>query len=224
MRADLALGRLPWISFKLPYSWADMAAGKGDAWATDLAYQAAVGGPVWVAFHHEPEGDGPIQDWVAMQRHLAPIIHAIAPNVAYTIIIMTWDLYGDPQYRPDNLLPGDGVVDVLGLDMYNDYGTNRNGNANIPMLDPMKYFNYFGPWAAAHHVPWALAETGYTTAAATLNPGWLTTEYNDMTATGGIGLSYFDSSLNSVADWTLDMPSKLSTFSNLLHQSPRICS
>ena len=31
--ADLAAGRLPWISFKLPYSWPDMAAGKGDAWA-----------------------------------------------------------------------------------------------------------------------------------------------------------------------------------------------
>ena len=170
-KSDLAAGRLPWISFKLPYSWADMADGRGDTWATDLADKLAdVGGPVWVAFHHEPEGDGPIQDWKRMQQHLAPIIHANAKNVAFTIIIMTWDLFGDAQYRPDQLWPGDQYVDVLGLDMYNDYGTNRNGNANIPMLDPMKYFGYFGPWAKAHHVPWALAETGYTTAAAGLEP------------------------------------------------------
>ena len=33
-KTDLAERRLPWISFKLPYSWADMATGKGDAWAT----------------------------------------------------------------------------------------------------------------------------------------------------------------------------------------------
>ena len=49
-------GRLPWISFKLPYSWARMAAGDGDAWARDLATKLAqLPGPVWVAFHHEPE-------------------------------------------------------------------------------------------------------------------------------------------------------------------------
>ena len=33
-KADLAKDRLPWISFKLPYGWADMAAGKGDAWTS----------------------------------------------------------------------------------------------------------------------------------------------------------------------------------------------
>ncbi len=28
--------------------------------------------------------------------------------------------------------------------------------------------------------------------------------YNTMVADGGVGMSYFNSSLNSVADWTLD--------------------
>ena len=27
---DVAKGRLPWLSFKLPYTWSEMAAGKGD--------------------------------------------------------------------------------------------------------------------------------------------------------------------------------------------------
>ena len=49
-KADAAKNRMPWMSFKPPYSWADMAAGKGDAWARDLATKMkAVGGPVWVA-------------------------------------------------------------------------------------------------------------------------------------------------------------------------------
>ncbi len=70
-RADLAHQRIPWISFKLPHSWGAMAAGEGDAWALDLSRQLArLPGPVWVAFHHEPEGDGNVEDWTAMQTRL----------------------------------------------------------------------------------------------------------------------------------------------------------
>ena len=36
-RADLVAGRVPWLSFKAPSSWAAMATGAGDAWAQDLA-------------------------------------------------------------------------------------------------------------------------------------------------------------------------------------------
>ena len=73
-QADKAAGRVSWISFKLPYTWKEMAAGKGDAWARDLAKRlGAVGGHVWVAFHHEPETDRnqSIGDWVAMQKTVA---------------------------------------------------------------------------------------------------------------------------------------------------------
>ena len=34
-KADIAAHRVPWISFKLPYSWPDMVAGKGDAGAVE---------------------------------------------------------------------------------------------------------------------------------------------------------------------------------------------
>ena len=94
----MAHDRVPWLSFKLPYSWADMANGRGDAWAKDLANQlGAVNGPVWVAFHHEPEGDGPIADWVRMQQHLSPIFRA-KPNIAFTVITTGWDTFfaGNP--------------------------------------------------------------------------------------------------------------------------------
>jgi hypothetical protein len=222
--SDLATGRLPWISFKLPYSWADMAAGRGDAWAIDLVQRLSrVNGPVWLAFHHEPEGDGNMPDWTAMQRHLAPIVHKYSSNVAFTTILIAWDsFYGPSQYRLSQLWPGDGLVDIAGFDMYNDYGTNRNGSTH-PMLDPMKYFGPISTWARAHNVHWAIAETGYTSQAAQQDPQWLRTEYNDLVSQGGLALSYFDSSLNSIADWTLDVPAKINEFSQLLRTSPRIC-
>ncbi|MDQ6850552.1 MAG: DNRLRE domain-containing protein [Actinomycetota bacterium] len=225
VKAELAAGRLPWISFKLPYPWAAMAAGRGDAWARDLVTKlASVGGPVWLAFHHEPEGDGNLPDWVAMQRHLSTIVHALAPNVAYTVIFTGWySLFGPTNYRLDKLWPGDRYVDILGMDIYNDYGSNRGGNPSLPMLDPMKYFGVLGPWARAHHVGWAVAETGYTKAAALRNPHWLALEYRDLVAQGGLGLSYFDSSLNSVADWTLSDATRMNDFVNVAKGSARIC-
>jgi hypothetical protein len=221
---DLASNRLPWISFKLPYSWADMAAGKGDSWAIDLVQRLAkVNGPVWLAFHHEPEGDGNMPDWTAMQKHLGPIVHKYSSNVAFTTILIAWDsFYGPSQYNIENVWPGDGLVDVAGFDMYNDYGTTRNGSSH-PMLDPMKFFGQIGPWARQHHTQWAIAETGYTKDAVQQDPNWLRGEYKDLVSQGGLALTYFDSSLNSIADWTLDVQPKVDEFKDLLHSSPRIC-
>jgi hypothetical protein len=223
VKDDLAAGRLPWISFKMPFSWADMAAGKGDAWAADLADKLAkVGGPVWLAFHHEPEGDGPMQDWKRMQQHLASIIHARTDNVAFTVILVAWDdFFGPAEYNIDSIWPGEQYVDVLGMDVYNEYGAKASSDT---MLDPMKYFGVIGPWARAHNVGWAIAETAYTQLASQTDSNWLQTEYRDLVSQGGLALTYFDSSLNSIADWTLDTPSKLSEFTQLVQQSPRICS
>src|ERR1700712_5401458 len=54
--ADAAKHRVPWMSFKAPYSWKDMAAGKGDAWAKDLATKMkSTGGPLWGGVVPEPE-------------------------------------------------------------------------------------------------------------------------------------------------------------------------
>lgn len=221
VKDDLANGRLPWISFKLPYSWADMAAGRGDSWVDGLADRlAGVGGPVWLAFHHEPEGDGNMQDWVRMQQHLAPIIHARTNNVAYTVIYTGWDaLFGAPQYHLNAVWPGDQYVDILGIDMYNSYGA-RPGAV---MLDPMKFFSILGPFARQHHVGWALGETAFTKAAAQADPNWLNTEYKDLLSEGGLALTYFDSSLNSIADWTLDDPIRMNAFRSVLSDSVRLC-
>ena len=113
---DLQAGRLPWISFKTPtapgsstkLSWAQMAAGDGDAWARDLAQQlGGLSGPVWVAVHHEPENDaGDMQDWKRMQQHLAPIFRA-SPNVAFTVIFMGYHQFAAPSPDPKLVDGGD---------------------------------------------------------------------------------------------------------------------
>ena len=223
---DLANGRLPWVSFKLPYSWADMAAGRGDAWALQVTQAlSTVGGPVWIAFHHEPEGDGPIGDWVAMQRHLAPIVHANSNNIAFTIITTGWDNWNTTDYSLANEWPGDGVVDILGTDVYNNYGTVKNGKTNTTDTDLGGTFAKVAAFAAAHHTRWAVAETGYTDAAAQVDPTWLTRNFNELVTDGGIGMSYFDSSFNSIGNWTLDTASKQDSFKTALTTtSERVCS
>jgi hypothetical protein len=217
VKSDLATGRLPWVSFKMPYPWAAMANGKGDTWARDVTKRlAVVGGPVWLAFHHEPEGDGPIQDWVRMQRHLIPIVHAHSSNIAYTAIFTSWNItYG--SYPLTKVWPGTGV-DILGVDIYNNYKVRSSR-----MLDPMHYIPFFQKWADSHHVRWAISESGYTQNASNVDSHWLDTMYNDSVANGAAAFTYFDSSANSVADWTLDTPSKMDAFTRILSKSTRIC-
>lgn len=223
--SDLAAGRLPWISFKTPYAWADMAAGKGDTWATDIASRlAALNGPVWVAFWHEPENDtaseGSMADWTAMQAHLAPIVHRVAGNVAYTMILMGWNsMFGPAEDQLVNNWPGDGKIDVIGLDLYNSYGAKSGAG----QLDFMKYFDKISAFATAHHSHWALGETGYTSAAQQNYPTYLQDFYAGLVKDGGIAMSYFDSSYNSIADWTLDDPQRVSAYKEVLGKTARLC-
>jgi hypothetical protein len=216
-KADLALRRLPWISFKAPYSWAAMARGKGDAWAADLTRRLArVGGPVWIAFHHEPEGDGPIQDWVRMQQRLVHIVHANSNNIAYSVIYSSWNItFG--RYPLRRVFPSGGV-DILGVDIYNNYRVRSSR-----MMDPMKFIPFFRSWADHHGIRWAIAESGYTQGAHNVDARWLDGMYRDAVANGAAAFSYFDSSKNSVANWTLDSRSKLGAFKRILSASPKIC-
>jgi hypothetical protein len=222
--ADLAAGRLPWISFKPPYSWTDMANGVGDAWATDLAQRlAALPGPVWVAFHHEPENDGDIQEWRRMQEHLAPIIRNNAPNVAFTVIVTGWhQFYGDPQYSLANIWPRGVKVDVAGFDIYQEYGSVKNGKMDLRWVDMPGYFEKIAAWARTVGVDWALGETGITDKAAIDRPTEIANTVKSMQDFGGIAYSYFDSELNSTAPWTLGTPEKRLEFAQVLAGSPRL--
>jgi hypothetical protein len=221
---DLTNGRIPWISFKLPYAWDQMAAGAGDAWAKDLATKlAALPGPVWIAFHHEPEGDGDITQWTAMQAHLAPLVRATAPNVAYTIILTGWnELYsGNTAYSLDNIWPKNTTIDIAGFDVYNSLGVVKNGVMNTKGTDlPTAYFKPLSTWAAAHGIAWGLAETGYTDYANTLYPHWIQDTFAAMKTYNGIAFTYFNTTLNSSASWSLDNTSKVADYAAAQAVSP----
>ncbi len=223
--ADAAKNRIAWMSFKPPHSWADMAAGKGDAWAKDLATRIkAVDGPVWVAIQHEPEGEGDMQKWKAMQARLAPMMRAIAPNLGYSIILMGYhQLFGDPKYALSKTWP-ETKIDVAGFDVYEKYGVQKSGK---PMTTTWKDFvnNYFEPfqaWSRSTGVPWALAETGYSDPAALKDSGWMSRTYGDMVAHGGIAFSYFNTNLNSQATWALGLTTKKNSFTALNRTAPLI--
>ena len=247
---DLAAGRLPWLSFKAPHSWADMAAGKGDAWARDIANRlATVGGPVWVAVEHEPEGAGSVSDWRAMQMRLGPIFKA-KPNIAFSIILMGWYQFfsGQSKYSMEAFWPGKENINIVAIDPYNWYETTSKSGTKKYTWDELKrYYDAITQWlqrTGNSSVRWAVAETGYTDAAAKVGvnhtapdgrtvsprgPGseWLTRAYDDMKSMGGIALSYFNIAAadnGEPSDWTWPVPRepKLSVYRKILSRSDRI--
>jgi hypothetical protein len=218
--ADAKAGRIPWLSYKLPVSWGEAAAGKVDAQTKELAKKlATVPGPVWVAIHHEPEGDGYMSQWVAVQRRLLPLLHA-APNVRTSIILIAWDTFdsGNASYSLDALWPGN-MVDIMGFDAYNRYGDATHIGKGWSEMD--HYYDQIAPAAKKRGVDWAIAETGYTDAAAAKDPDWLVRAYDDManrTDLPGIGLSYFNSTANSSGSWPLS-GIKVTKFDAILNKS-----
>lgn len=221
---DVRRQRLPWVSFKLPYSWEQMRDGLGDAWVRDLADRLArVDGPVWLAFHHEPEGDGDVRAWTAMQARLAPIVRAIAPNVAYTVILTGWhQLYGDERYSFDSIWPEGTEIDVAGFDVYDKYGVVRNGHTkNVATDFEGHYFKEFQRFAKNKGVAWALAETGHTDRSASIRSDWVLRVYLSALKYGGVAVSYFNSTLNSIAPWRL-VGAKEEEFATTLRMTPTL--
>lgn len=202
-RADVDSKRLPWLSFKLPGGWQAMAEGRHDAWVQDLAARLdQVSGPVWVAFHHEPEGDEPdISWWRRMQERLAPVVRR--DNVAFTVVLTGWNqLYGRAEYSLDNIWPRGVEVDVAGFDVYNSLGTPRGTGINtVGNSMDRDYFSHFEAWANTHDVQWAIAETGLSDYAMQRDPEWIQRTHAEMVARGGLALTYFNTTLNSVSTW-----------------------
>jgi hypothetical protein len=223
-REDLRAGRLPWISFKAPLSWAEMARGEGDRWSRRVGRALnRVPGPVWVAVHHEPENDGNMRQWTRMQRQIAPIIHARSDNVAYSVIYAGWNTFGGSNNTVGSKWPGDKNIDILAIDAYNDHGAVRDGRMGERVLDLRPYYRKMARWSRHHGTAWAIGETGQTASAAQSDPRWLDRAYRQMRRLGGAGLSYYDSTAHSVADWTLDDPVKFDRFKSLLRESARLC-
>lgn len=222
-RQDLVVGRIPWISFKTPYPWDEMADGAGDEWIADLTRRLAlIDGPVWLAIHHEPENDGAIEDWTAMQERLAPIVRSGAPNVAYTVILTGYQqVYGDEEFALENLWP-ETEIDLVGFDVYERFGTTRDG-VRVTELTPFErsYFPAFAAFAEENDLAWGLAETGYADEAVADYPDTVRRIYDGVERNGGVVVAYFNSVLNSTATWRLD-EEKERAFGEVLRESPHL--
>jgi hypothetical protein len=223
-RHDLDSGRVPWMSFKLPHSWEQMRDGAGDAWARSLAERlSTLDGPVWLALHHEPEGDGDVRAWTAMQARLAPIVRERAPNVAYSIILTGWNqLHGERRYSLRALWPAGTEIDLLGFDTFDKYGAHKDGTFFDEHTRLRRdYFPSFGVFARQHGVAWGIAETGHTDAAAAHDPTWIRDTYESMVEHGGVAFTYFNSTLNSSGSWHLSGV-KERRFARLLRTTPSL--
>lgn len=223
-RADLRRGRLPWMSFKLPRSWQAMDTAWGAGWARSLARRLRrLPGPVWVAFHHEPENDGgDIMQWKRMQERLIPAVRKTAPNVAFTVVLMGWhQFYGDRQYRLSRMFPKKGHVDVVGFDIYNQLGVVKSGRRTTNNTPYPEYFRKISRFAKRRGIAWGMAETGYTNWAASRRPRWIRKTFGQLRRHGGVAFSYFNTTLHSIADWTLQKPSKRRDFARALRRAPK---
>jgi hypothetical protein len=200
---DVANGRIPLISTKVPGTWAQVAAGQQDAWLLDrIRGLAKVNGPVWLALHHEPSGDGAPADWVKMQQHAHRLIEANSKNIALVGILNGWEFRkknGNPEAF--NMPVGTGV-DIMGFDSYNNWSPT-NGKKWEP---PSEVFSP-GVTIASWGYPTLVGEYGVRTDPS--DPGraaaWMTSAYDYAAAHHFVGLSYFDSGQNSPdGPWTLD--------------------
>jgi hypothetical protein len=216
---DHAHYRHPFVSIKLPGTWASVARGDFDTWLRTLIQRlGAECRPVWFALHHEPENDVNDNgmrpsDWVAMQNRAIDIARSTAPNVTIVPILMQWTFDSRSGRRPR-----DWMVDyatVFGVDLYNAWSASGNQHW-VSFADQM---DLVLPWRAGK--PILLAEYGCRTD--TSQPGraagWMTDAFDYARQHDIVVMSYFNSWQNSPAgSWELD-GERLTTFSNLLEKS-----
>ncbi len=201
--ADVAAGRIPLISTKVPGTWSEVASGDQDAWLEErVRALAAVDGPVWLVLHHEPQSDGVPADWVAMQQHARTVIDRLSSNIVL-VGILNGSTFLDPGGDPRAyFMPVGTGVDVMGFDSYNQWSPT-NGRRWMPAAEVLSPALVIKSWG----YPVLVGEHGVREDPD--RPGraaqWLADAYQFGLDHGLVALSYFDSSVNSEdGSWALD--------------------
>lgn len=193
---DLTAGRLPLESTKVPNGdWAGVAAGTYDTWLhARIDALANVNGPVWLAFHHEPNGDGAPADWIAMQKHVRAVIDATpgADNVVLVGILNGWLFTSNHDPSVWNCQPVGQCPQIMGFDVYNPW-TPTCGCAWKSAADALTAADVIRSWGYKNTL---VAEFG--THEDPANPGraaaWMQDFYNLGLQKGLLAESYFNSS------------------------------
>jgi hypothetical protein len=121
--------------------------------------------------------------------------------------------------------PGGEYVDIIGFDIYNPYGSVKNGKANTHFKEMKEAYDRIAVLAVKHNVDWAIAESGISDSAYLTSggAGWMQRAYDDMKhhpVKPGVAFAYFSSVLNSSGSWSLDSSAgKKSAFIQVLKKS-----
>ncbi len=210
---DIAKGRIPVYSFKLPADWGVMANGSQDAWIDNtLKKFDALNGPVWLTFHHEPEGgdgNGPDQygtqsaaaaNHLAMDKHIRERMTALkTDNIALALTLMGCTYSGSCSGRNPADWYAPGVYDIIAADTY--WGKGDTVSSSTPLLST-KTGNSVLKFAAERGKDAALFEWGFGDEQGPKTPALMQGMFNDMIKTPPQGQSrlvaamYFDTTLN----------------------------
>jgi hypothetical protein len=197
-----------------PVPWARIASGTEDPWIASRAEAfRTFGHPVMLVFHHEPENDvntnGTPADFVAAWRHVHEIfVREGATNVIWVVTLFGISYAGGAVSR---FYPGDDVVDWIGADGYNFFGTFAgHGGCRRPAWRSFsEVFSGVVTFAEAHGKPLMIAEWGTPEDPAV--PGrkaeWFREAATAVKSWPVIkGLAYFDSNKikSSGCDWDVD--------------------
>jgi hypothetical protein len=218
-REDHAAGRFPFVSTKVPGTWADVAAGRQDTWLLNLLRGVgALSKPVQLALHHEPEEQaGPTgmtpADWVAMQTHAINLAKTAAPNATIVPILMQWTFDKRSGRNPNSWVVPASVV--FGLDCYNDWSP---GGA-IPWRTFAEKASMALPYAGSR--PISIAEYGCHTDPN--QPGraaqWMKDAFNWSAQHNIVSMAYYDSNLHSRwGSWVLDSE-RIAAMKDCIHRS-----
>jgi hypothetical protein len=216
-RDDFSHQRLPHVSVKPRWTWAEVASGGQDRWLDKtLRSLGELSSPIVFTLHHEPENDsGGVgmqpRDYVRMQRRLLDRAADLAPKVVIAPVLQHWTF--DPTR--DDIDPNEWLVrdaPVIGLDIYNPW-SQESGKAWRSFggkIDEVR--GWFGD------TPLIIAEYGCREDPADpgLTPEWLRDAADYARTHNIVSMSYFNSSVDAQGGtWALRGTAE-DTFAGLL--------
>jgi hypothetical protein len=146
--------------------WRSIANGSRDRVIRRAANELkALGLPVYLAFHHEPENEldipeaercGSRKSYQKAFQH----IHEIFEEERARNVSFVWNMLGHTfrQGEADEWYPGDDVVDIVAADAYNWFGTEHTGDTSWRSFTVA--FQHAYAWATARGKPFWVGETG----------------------------------------------------------------
>jgi hypothetical protein len=211
---DVRRGRLSIPSIKPPGPWAESAADKG--WIESvLGPLGDLGAPVFLAVHHEPEGEahayGTPDDYRLLQLSVIHTAATLAPTVTIVPILGSWSF--DSRTNRDPAEWNVAQATAYGVDIYNPWSP-ANGKRWIPLAEKLDLAH-----EQAAGRPIVVGEYGCRSDPNTPGraAGWMRDAFTAALASDVVAMAYFNSAQNSPdGTWELDAET-FPVFRDLLH-------